>query len=179
MQHVAELMSDQQRAMIWALCTVRRLTKKAHTLAIPPDFRKLERLTGYVEHFSENLHQPNEERFLSRVAARQPALTSAVRRLRREHAAMKGYGNRLRTALKHWEQGDPKAGPLAAAVAEDYAAFCLRHVRFERYDLMPVALKALSEAEHADAARAFASTADPVAAAQSGLARTIAIEQLN
>ena len=176
MLHAAQTMKDRQRAMLWALLAVRRTTRRALRSAVRPDFRELKRLMAYVERFPEKLHQPNEEKYLFRAAeARQPALARTVARLRRDHSAITGYGNRLRAALGYWEQGDPKAGQQSAMIADDYARFCHRHARAERRDLLPVALGVLSESEWSQIDRAFQSAADPLADARSSHGREVAL----
>lgn len=179
MLHAAQTMKNRQRAMLWALLEVRRTTRRALRSAVRPDFRELKRLMAYVEHFPEKLHQQNEERYLFRaVETRQPALARTIARLRRDHSAMTGYGNRLRTALEYWEQGDPKAGQQSAMIADDYARFCQRHARMERRDLLPVALEVLSEGEWSQIDRAFEAAADPLAASGSGRDRAAALLKL-
>lgn len=179
MLHPAQTMKDRQKAMLWALLAVRRTIRRALRSAIRPDFREVRRLMAYVERFPEKMHQPNEERYLFQaVSARQPALARTIARLRRDHSAMTGYGNRLRAVLGYWEQGDPKAGQQSAMIADDYARFCQRHARAERRELLPVALEALSESEWSEIDRAFQSAADPLAGSRSRRDRDTALMNL-
>jgi len=179
MSQATKLMQGQRRAMLWALLAVRSITRRALRSAIRPDFAQLNRLMGYVERFPENVHQPNEERVLfSKVVACEPSMARTVARLRRDHSAMKGYGNRLRSTLRFWQQGDPNAGPLAASIADDYSHFCMRHMRAERRELLPVAERVLTESQWLDAERAFESAADPLAASRSERERMAALLQL-
>lgn len=131
--------------------------------ATAPDFLQLTVLVKYIERFPEAVHQPNEEKLLFRtLEGRQPALARTVARFRRDHAAMKEYGIRLRTALRYWQQGDPKTGPLAAIVADDYVRYCRQHARAERRDLLSAALQILSREEWAQIDQALDSVVDPV-----------------
>src|SRR5207248_1407256 len=166
MPQVSKAMNDEQKAMVWTLAAVRLTARKALQTAIKPDFPQLKRLLTYVERFGENQHQVTEERYLFRpIEKREPQLARTIARFRRDHSAMKGYRIRLSEVLSYWEKGDPKAGPQAAIVAEDYLRFCQRHARGER-QLPPVLRRVASEAEWAEADRAFASIADPLAAAR-------------
>lgn len=179
MLHAAQTMKDRQRAMLWALLAVRRTIRGALRSAVRPDFLELKRLMAYVERFPEKLHQPNEEKYLFRaVEARQPALARTIARLRRDHSAMTGYGNRLRAALAYWEQGDPNAGQQSAMIADDYARFCQRHARAER-DLLPVAIEVLSDSEWSKIDRAFEVAADPLAASGNGRDRAEVLLKLD
>jgi hemerythrin-like domain-containing protein len=172
-------MKDRQRAMLWALLTVRRTIRRALRSAVRPDFRELRRLMAYVERFPEKLHQANEERHLFRaVEARQPGLARTLARLRRDHVAMVGYGNRLRAVLGYWEQGDPAAGQKSAMIADDYAHFCRRHARAEQRELLPVALEVLSESEWSRIDQALEATADSLAASHSKQDRERALLRL-
>ena len=173
------ILNGQQRTMLWALLTVRRITRQAFRSRVKPDFACLKKLTTYLDRYAENIHQPNEEHTLfSVVASRGPAADRLIARLRRDHSAMKGYGIRLRTALAHWEQGDPSAGPLTAAVANDYAYFCLRHGRVERHELLPVAQRVLTNSEWLSAGTAFEASADPLAASRNDRDRTNALQRM-
>jgi hemerythrin-like domain-containing protein len=170
-------MKDQQKAMVWALASLRNITRRAAETGHTADFRKIWRLMNYVERMAERRHQANEERHLFRVIeTRQPALARTVARLRRDHVAMKGYRIRLADALGWCQKGDPKSIRHAPIVAQDYLDFCARHVRTER-DLLPALRRAVSDAEWKDIGNAFASVNDPLAAARSRHEREAALEK--
>ena len=115
MPRALQIITQQQRAMSSALLAVRTIARKALRSGSSPDFSQLVPLLDYVERFPETLHQANEEKYLLRVLeAREPRLARLVARLRRDHAVMKGYGQRLRTAVAYWRTGDPKAGRQTA-----------------------------------------------------------------
>lgn len=174
-----QMIISQQKAMSRALLAVRTIARKALRSQSRPDFLQLKRLMTYVERFPEKLHQLNEERHLFRaLEAREPALGRIIARLRRDHSAMKGYGARLRTALGYWEQGDPKAGPEAANLADDYARFCRQHARVER-GLLPAALGRLSAGEWRQIEHALEAAADPLANSKSRDGCSAAIRQMD
>jgi len=165
--------------MLWALLSLRRVTRRALRSSIKPDFAWLRKLTTYVERYPENIHQPNEDHLLfSPIATREPALARTIARLRRDHAAMKGYGNRLRGALACWEQGDPSASRLAAALAEDYARFCERHCRSERRELLPAAERLLANSEWLKVGQACEAAADLLATSRNDRERTVALMRM-
>ena len=91
---------------------------------------------------------------------------------------MKGYGQRLRTAVGYWRTGDPKAGRQTAIMADDYVRFCRQHARIEQRELLPVALELLSDAEWSKTDQALASVADPVALSIIRQVCVIALKQL-
>jgi len=128
MLNALEIISQQQRAMSSVLLAIRTMARRALRSGVAPDFRQLAALALYLERFPEAIHQANEEKLFFRpLEARQPALGRTVAHFRRDHAAIKGYGNRLRSALRYWQQGDAQAGPQVAVVADDYVRYCRRH----------------------------------------------------
>lgn len=161
------------------LLAVRTMAHRALRSATTPDFLQLTALVKYVERFPEAIHQLNEEKLLFRTLEdRQPALARTVARFRRDHAAMKGYGIRLRTALRYWQQGDPKAGPLAANVANDYVRYCRQHARAERQDLLSAALWTFSREEWEQIDQALESVVDPVLRSRSRQECATALQKL-
>jgi len=179
MSRALQIITQQQKAMSSALLAVRTIARKALRSGSSPDFSQLVPLLDYVERFPETLHQANEEKYLFRVLeAREPHLARLVARLRRDHAAMKGYGQRLRTAVAYWRTGDPKAGRQMAIMADDYVRFCRQHARLEQRELLPAALELLSDAEWSKTDQALASAADPLALSKSRRDCEIALKQL-
>ena len=167
MSRTMQIIVDQQRAMSSALLAVRTIARKALRSGDRPDFSQLVPLVDYLERFPETLHQPNEEKHLFRVMeARAPGLARLIARLRRDHAAMKGYGQRLRPAVGYWQTGDPNAGRQTALMADDYVRFCRRHARAERQDLLPAALKLLSDTEWSKIDQSMGAVVDPLAASK-------------
>ena len=172
-------MKNQQKAMVWALVTLRNETRKASQAGTRPEFGQIKRLMRYVERIAERQHQVNEERHLLRpLEAREPALARTVARLRRDRVAMKGYRLRLAEAVGYWEQGDPRSASHAPVVAQDYLDICVRHVRAER-NLMAAARKVLSDAEWSTAEGDFAAVRDPLAAARSRNERQAALARFD
>jgi hemerythrin-like domain-containing protein len=179
MPRTPQIIAQQQRAMSSALLAVRTIARKALRSGSRPDFAQLVPLVDYVECFAETLHQANEEKYLFRILeARQPGLARLVARLRRDHAAMKGYGQRLRAAVGYWRTGDPNAGRQTAIMADDYLRFCRQHARVERRDLLPAALESLSDAEWLKIDQVLASVVDPLALSKSRRDCELALKQL-
>jgi branched-chain amino acid transport system ATP-binding protein len=179
MSRALQIITQQQKAMSSVLLAVRTIARKALRSGSSPDFSQLVPLVDYVERFPETLHQANEEKYLFRVLeAREPRLARLVARLRRDHAAMKGYGQRLRTAVAYWRTGDPKAGRQTAIMADDYVRFCRQHARLEQRELLPAALELLSDAEWSKTDQALASVVDPLALSKSRRDCEIALKQL-
>ncbi len=178
MSRALQVITQRQKAMSSALLAVRTLARKALRSGSSPDFSQLAPLLDYLERFPETLHQASEEKHLFRVLqAREPRLVRLISRLRRDHAAMKGYGQRLRTAVAYWRTGDPKAGRQTALIADDYVRFCRQHARLEQRELVPAALELLSDPEWSKIDQDPASVPDPLANSKSRRDCEIALKQ--
>ena len=156
MQDLARAMIGRQRACLSSLLALRRGVRAALKAKRSPDFKRLKELMNEVERRERQDQQVEERHLLTPLEARQPSLAPVLKRLRRDHSSLKGYGIRLRSHLGYWEQGDPNAASQAATVANDYAHFCLLHLRNEHRHVIPAAEKALTEQERQQAAQAFA-----------------------
>lgn len=168
MQRAIEIMHDRQRAMTSTLLALRTIARKSLKASTPPDFAQLRRLFRYVERFPQKLHQPAEEKHLFPVLLRRdPGADRAVKRARRDHATCLGYLDRLHAALAYWEQGDPKAGPQVALLADDYMRFARLHARIEARDVLSAALTALSGQDWRAIEQAFGGVDDPLAQSKS------------
>jgi hemerythrin-like domain-containing protein len=168
MQRAIEIMHDRQRAMSSTLLAMRTIARRSLKADTPPDFAQLRRLLRYIEQFPQKLHQPAEEKHLFPAILRRDAgAERAVKRARRDHAACQGYLDRLRAAFTYWENGDPKAGPQVAVLADDYARFARLHARIEARDLLSVALKVLAEKDWRAVEQAYGAVDDPLARSRS------------
>ncbi len=180
MPNAIRMMKDRQKAMFSVLLAVRTIARRAMRSDGRADFPHLKSLLEYVDRFPENLHQPNEERYLFRaVLSRDPSLSRVVARAQRDHAASKGYLVRLRAALKDWEDNVEGGISQTAIVADDYVRFARRHARIEERDLLSVARKVLNEKEWADIERAFSTAADPLTATKGRQECTAAVRRLS
>lgn len=180
MQRAIEIMHDRQRAMTSALLALRTIARTSLKAGTPPDFAQLRRLFRYVERFPQKLHQPAEEKHLFlAVMRRDPSAERAVKRARRDHATCLGYLDRLRAALAYWEQGDPKAGPQVAVLADDYVRFARLHARIETRDVLSVALKALSDQDWCAIEQAYDAVDDPLARSRTRADCTAALHAMD
>jgi hemerythrin-like domain-containing protein len=168
MQRVLDMMRHRQRAMSSTLLAVRTIARRSLRSGAPPDFDQLRRLVAYVDRFPQKLHQPAEEQHLFRILERrEPAAARAIARARRDHAACRGYQDRLARALGRWSGGQRAAGGEVALMADDYVRFCRLHGRIETRDVLSVAVQALRPDDWLAIGRAYAAANDPLAACRS------------
>lgn len=158
-----QIIKDEHRALNSVLFSLRVISRKALHTGAPPDFLWLQAFLNYVDRYSERLHHPKEELYLFRVLERRsPGLGRTIARLRREHAANAGHSIRMRGALANWGR-DPKAGPLFADIASDFARFNWRHMRLEEREILLAAQATFTDADWQAIDRAFAANDDPLA----------------
>jgi branched-chain amino acid transport system ATP-binding protein len=164
MPSAIQIIKDEHRALNFVLFSLRAISRKALHTGQKPDFLWLRAMLNYVDRYPERLHHPKEELHLFRVLEkRSQGLGGTIARLRREHAANAGHSIRMGGALTHWERGDPKAGPLFANVASDFARFNWRHMRLEEREILPAAQATFTDADWREIDRAFAVNDDPLA----------------
>ncbi|MDI1285965.1 MAG: hemerythrin domain-containing protein [Reyranella sp.] len=163
MQEAIRIIKDEHRVLNSVLFSLRAISREALRTGAKPDFLWLRALLSYVDQFPERLHHAKEELYLFRVLERRSsALGGTLARLRREHAANAGHSVRMRSALTHWERGDPRAGALFANVASDFARFNWRHMRLEEREVLPAAQATFTEADWREINLAFAANNDPL-----------------
>lgn len=168
MPSAIQTIKDEHRALNSVLSSLRVISRRAVHTGEKPDFSWLWALLQYVDRFAERLHHPKEEVYLFRVLERRaPDFGRKIARLRREHAANAGHSIRMRDALASWERSDPKAGPLFASVASDFARFNWRHMRHEEREILPLAQATFTDADWREIDRAFAVNDDPLARSRS------------
>lgn len=168
MPSAIQIIKDEHRALNSVLSSLRVISRKAVDTGEKPDFPWLWALLQYVDRFAERLHHPKEEVYLFRVLERRtPDIGPKIARLRREHAANAGHSIRMRDALANWERSDPKAGPLFASIASDFARFNWRHMRREEREILPLAQATFTDADWREIDRAFAANDDPLARSRS------------
>ncbi len=167
MRNAIRIIKDEHRALNSVLFSLRAISRRALRSGAKPDFLWLRAMLGYVDRFPERLHHPKEELYLFRVLEqRSPAFGRILARLRREHAANAGHSVRMRSALIHWERGDPSAGALFTSIASDFARFNWRHMRLEEREILPAAQAIFTDADWREIDAAFAANNDPLAKSQ-------------
>lgn len=158
---------DEHRSISAVLSALRQLARMAQDAKLRPDFAVFRAMIYYIDTFPERLHHPKEDRFLfARLLERAPESGALVARLKEEHVAGAKLVRDLERALLGLEQAWPRGAAQFTATVDAYAEFHWKHMRAEEQELLPLAEKALSAADWAEIAQAFAANDDPV----SGLA---------
>jgi len=154
----------EHRSISAVLSGLRELARMAGAAAARPDFSALRAMIYYIDAFPEKLHHPKEERHLfARLLERAPQAAPLVARLRREHEEGARLVRELERAVLAYEQTWPEGARDFGAAVDAYADFHWRHMRSEERELLPLAERALSAADWAEVAAAFAANDDPLA----------------
>ena len=128
-----------------------------------PDFGVLRAMLFYVDEFPEKLHHTKESGLLfPALRARCPQAAEVLDRLDRDHAR----GEQAIRALEHdllaFEVlGEARRSEFERAV-ERYVEFYLAHMATEEKDVLPLALKHLTEADWETIDRGFLANRDPL-----------------
>jgi hemerythrin-like domain-containing protein len=132
------------------------------------DLDAVSAMLAYLEAFPERAHHPKEETYLfDALAARSLEAQPLLSTLRDEHVQGLGFIVALQRnadELRGATNGD--VGPLRQAFG-DYDAFYRAHMRLEEEALLPLAQRALVDADWRRIDTAFATNLDPLGSAAS------------
>lgn len=127
-----------------------------------PDFELLASIVAYMESFPEVMHHPKEENYLFKALQRRdPGLAGKLDLVRAEHVEGAAKLDALRGALAAYRCG-PEFFEAFKEAAEDYVVFERRHMMREERELLPLALKILTEEDWQEINEAFARNDDPL-----------------
>jgi hemerythrin-like domain-containing protein len=127
-------------------------------------FDVLRAMLFYIDEFPEKRHHPKESDLLfPKVARVEPQLMPVIRRLEDDHMQGEGRVRELQHLLLAWELlGDSRRDAFQNA-AREYVEFYLSHMRTEETEILPAAVKLLSDADWAQLDEAFQQHGDPIA----------------
>ncbi|MDM7951085.1 hemerythrin domain-containing protein [Hydrogenophaga sp.] len=126
-------------------------------------FEVVRAMLFYIDEFPEKLHHPKETELLfPRVVRAAPETAEAIAQLDRDHEAGEHRVRDLMYLLMAWEYlGDGRRAAFEDA-ARRYVAFYLDHMRVEETQVLPVAERALGDADWHALNAAFATNQDPL-----------------
>lgn len=131
-----------------------------------PDFQLLSDILDYMESFPEAVHHPKEEHYLfPALSRRRPEVAMLLERVHEEHDRGAEMLADLHDKLDAYE-ADAAMFEAFRDAARAYVDFERRHMAREDRELIPLAMKALSEADWAEIDAAFARNDDPLFGAE-------------
>ena len=127
-------------------------------------FDVLRAMLFYIDEFPERRHHPKESDLLfPKVARAAPELLPVIHRLEQDHLQGERRVRELQHLLLAWELlGDSRRTAFQQA-ARDYVEFYLTHMRTEETEILPSAVKLLSDADWLELDEAFDRHRDPLA----------------
>lgn len=128
-----------------------------------PDFSVLRAMLFYVDEFPEKLHHTKESELLfPKIRARCPEVVAVLDRLDRDHARGEKAIRDLEHDLLAFEVlGEARRSAFENAV-ERYIDFYLSHMAIEEEQILPLAMKHLSEEDWTELDAAFLANRDPL-----------------
>ena len=128
-----------------------------------PDFSVLRAMLFYVDEFPEQLHHTKETELLfPKLRARCPEVAAILDKLDRDHARGEKAIRDLEHDLLAFEVlGEPRRTAFENAV-DRYIDFYLSHMSVEEEQILPLAMKHLSEDDWKELDAAFLANRDPL-----------------
>ena len=158
-----ERLRDEHRALARVLEALETLTAETAEETAALDFTLLAAMLYYIDAVPERLHHPKEDRYLfAALRIRDPSQATLIDRLEREHQRSPQLIGELERALVHWQGGAPYGLERFARALGDLSEFHWTHMRAEENELLPLAERALTEADWTRIAEAFCANEDPL-----------------
>jgi hemerythrin-like domain-containing protein len=127
-----------------------------------PDFQLLADILDYMETFPEVMHHPKEEHYLfPALSRRRPEVAMLLERVHEEHDRGAEMLVDLQDKLEAYEADAAMFGAFRNA-AREYVDFERRHMAREDRELIPLAMKALTDEDWAAIEEAFSRNDDPL-----------------
>ncbi len=168
MQHISIRIIKEEHANLTAMLQSMLMMIRRGPLNEPElFFDVLRSMLFYIDEVPEKQHHPKESQyFFPLVAKRSAACAEAIQGLEKEHhqgeAAIRG----LQHLLLAWEiMGDTRREAFVSA-AQSYFDFYKTHMAVEEKQIIPEALKVLTEEDWTTLDAAFAENADPLSTSQ-------------
>jgi hemerythrin-like domain-containing protein len=164
MRHRAlDIIHDEHQALAAMLRSMSLMVAQAHREGEAPDFGVLRAMLFYVDQFPERLHHPKESELLfPRVRERCPELAATLDRLDNDHARGEASIRELEHTLLAYEVlGASRRQAFVDALGR-YVDGYLCHMAAEEAEVLPAAIKHLTEADWAALDLAFAANRDPM-----------------
>ena len=157
------IIRDEHGALSAMLRSLSMLLAEHRRHASLPDFSVLRAMLFYVDEFPEKLHHTKETQLLfPKIRARCPEAAAVLDRLDRDHARGEKAIRDLEHDLLAFEVlGEARRSAFENAV-DHYIDFYLSHMAIEEEQVLPLALKHLSEDDWNELDAAFLANRDPL-----------------
>jgi hemerythrin-like domain-containing protein len=159
-----QIIRDEHAALAAVLRSLLQMIER-----VPDDqperfFDVMRAMLFYIDEFPERRHHPKESELLfPKIARVAPQLVTVIRHLDDDHQRGEGRVRELQHLLLAWELlGDSRREPFQQAT-RTYVDFYLSHMRMEETEILPCAIRELSDADWTQLDAAFRQQGDPIA----------------
>src|SRR5690349_5500505 len=113
------------------------------------DLELLHLIMDYTRAYPDLYHHPKENAIFLKLLDRDPAITPVVNALLEEHAAMSGVTERFATMIEQLIEDATMPRDAFVKAAMEYVDFQRSHMRREVEEVLPAAVRLLSEKDWA------------------------------
>ena len=164
MAKVIGIIREEHRSIATVLQGAQLLLKEIRDHGATVDPRVFWAMLHYLDTFAERLHHPKEDHFLFHaLKQRTGEAAGVIRELESEHARGIEEIRHLEQRLTRFQVEGQSAFPEFSEALERFIRGYREHMRKEEDVVLPLALKALSEADYEQIDRAFEENRDPLA----------------
>ena len=162
-QNVVRIIQDEHANLAAVIHCMQQFVRTLGQGAAPPDLKLMRAMLLYVIDFPERVHHPKEEEQLfARLRQRTHDVDSTLDELDRQHQRGTELTRALEHALVRYEFHGEAALPALRTQVEEYGKFFFDHMRLEEQEVLPAALRSLTEADWIVIDRAFSANRDPL-----------------
>jgi hemerythrin-like domain-containing protein len=119
-------------------------------------------VVSYLREFGDHFHHPREDAAFARMVIRDPALRLPINRLLQEHRAIAVAGEELVTRLNEAIADSVVLRETIEASAALYLAYYRHHLANEEREILPRAMRLLTQEDWNIVARASPAGSDPL-----------------
>ena len=157
------IIHEEHRALAAMLAALRLIAERLGATPAAEDLALVRAILFYIDEFPERLHHAKETNVLfPRLRERAPQSANVLDHLDAQHARGEEAIRELEHLLLGYEQlGEPRRQAFMAAL-DRYIHFYNEHIALEDSEVIPLALRSLTDEDWAEVTRAFAENRDPL-----------------
>ena len=157
------IIHEEHRALAAMLAALRLIAERLGATPAAEDLALVRAILFYIDEFPERLHHAKETNVLfPRLRERAPQSASVLDHLDAQHARGEQAIRELEHLLLGYEQlGAPRRQAFLDAL-DRYVHFYNEHIALEDSEVIPLALRSLTDEDWSEVTRAFAENRDPL-----------------
>jgi hemerythrin-like domain-containing protein len=141
-----------------------------------PNYELMLDILAYLREYGDRMHHPREDEAFRRLAQRNPRLRKIVWRLHQEHRIIAQAGEALATLLEDAVNDAMLSRQQIEVAAATYIVYYGTHIAREEEDVLPAAVRDLTDEDWAAARSEGLAAGDPLRGRFRAMRRRIALE---